>query len=136
MFTVLPRFTQSLVALKTLRLDLTYMTNKSLVPNFLLDCSRLEALDLTSYVFVPSRFERHVFTHLGKTLRSLKLHQHENSTGKRRRTVLDKTSLDLIAETCPRLRSLGLDLDCEPTVIFYHRDETRDWVSRKIHLLL
>ncbi|KAL9126853.1 MAG: hypothetical protein Q9217_004161 [Psora testacea] len=48
---VLPSFIPYLVALKHLRLDVHYMVNKQLVPDFLLRCDRLEVVDLTGYTF-------------------------------------------------------------------------------------
>lgn len=64
------------------------------------------------YHFSPSPFEQSIFGHLGKKLTSLRLHQREQEAGIGRRQVLDIAGLQILGQACPRLRSLGLDLEC------------------------
>lgn len=104
----LPSFLYETMNLRVLQLDLNCMFDKTPLMAFFSRCNHLEELDLTEYDFRPGPNERSVFSHLGKTLRKLRLHENEASDTPR--TTLGKEALDMLAETCPKLRALGLDL--------------------------
>lgn len=85
---------------------------------FLLKTSNLEVLDVAGPVSLKPERGDDLYSHLGKTLKSLRLHQHQSVEDVSdlendivsSRFVLGPRDIDLLAKACPRLRSLGTDL--------------------------
>lgn len=108
--------------LKTLELQLDNSAGRQNLPQMLQSCRRLETLELTidrslhhGRGSVVREWKRSQWTDLGKTLIKLKLHEtraldeeHSQYTVK---TELPYTTLEFIATECPKLRSLGIDLN-------------------------
>lgn len=74
---------------------------------FLHSCPALEDLDLTGFT---DQFEEGLFKHLGKTLITLRLHEHEVPSGLCQRRVLSDAEIRDLGRYCPKLRRLGLDI--------------------------
>ena len=109
----LPPGFSKLKFLRSLQLNISRTGIKEAISAFLLQCNCLETLDLTGYPFSPSQSEHQLFLHLGKTLKSLRLHRFGELLSLLDKPKLDISGLDLLAKTCPKLQALGLDLDCE-----------------------
>ena len=95
--------------IRSLRVDRCWSYHWFL-PNFkkfLYTCSGLEELDLTGFTAL---FDAELFEHLGKTLKALKLHEHEDPSGVCRRRVLSDTEIQVLGRSCGRLCHLGLDV--------------------------
>ena len=116
-----------LSSLRSLQLDVPPWQPNDLVKDFLLQCDRLEVLDMTGFDCIYPLDEGDLFSKLGKTLRLLRLHQHESYVSIFRRRILDDSRLALLAKQCPKLRSLGLDLECELKLAHVANN---DWVIR------
>ncbi|KAF2498906.1 hypothetical protein BU16DRAFT_536880 [Lophium mytilinum] len=88
--------------------------------------SNLEDLELWNGLPVmvsgDNETDRDLFGHLGRSLRSLTLHENEPGTlGPSPRSIISVASLRLLGETCPRLRSLAVDVpykDKEIAVVY------------------
>ncbi len=74
---------------------------------FLYSCTSLEELDLTGFTacFGPPLLE-----HLGKTVKTLRLHEYECEAGLQRRSVLSPEVISVLGVKCPYLEILGLDI--------------------------
>ena len=101
--------TARLKGLRSLRIDRCWSYDWLLEPfkSFLHTCLVLEELDLTGFTAQSDVF---LFQHLGKTLKRLRLHEHEDPSGICRRRVLSISEIEDLGRNCPRLRRLGLDV--------------------------
>lgn len=107
----LPHFVPDFAGLKSLRLRTTSHSNPVPLLVALQDCKKLESLDLTGFtgiICIADDF----WGNLGKTLTKLRLHEDEKRDGISTRHTLSVTDVGRIANYCPKLRSLGLDLAC------------------------
>lgn len=105
---ILPLFFSQMTNVRVLQLDLSGMFTNAPLITFLRRCNCLEELDLTDWQYWAVLIERSFFSHLGKTLRKLRLHQPEKFNTPR--STIEENDLDILVETCPKLRALGLDL--------------------------
>ena len=133
-YCVLPSFFDDMINVRVLQLHLAGIFNQAPLFAFLQRCNCLEELDLTDYDDFEtwtSPSARTVFSHLGKTLKKLRLHGSEPPDTPK--TYIGKKELGLLAEVCPRVTSLGLDLrqkDFREAEVDHETDATmHNWVS-------
>ncbi len=95
--------------LRSLRVDkgLSFDRLERTFKLFLHSCPALEDLDLTGFT---AQFDEGLFKHLGKTLTTLRLHEHEDPSGLCQRRVLSHAEIQDLGRYCCKLRRLGLDI--------------------------
>jgi hypothetical protein len=106
-----------LTGLRSLKLHLPFFScggilcsqqvNREHIKNFLLTCSRLSELGLLNITQVV---DEELFHHLGSSIKSLKLHDHEDFD---KRHVLDVNQLQQLGRYCPLIRKLSIDISYE-----------------------
>lgn len=74
---------------------------------FLFRCSSLEELDLTGGTVC---MDAQLLEHLGKSLKVLRLHEHESKLGLQRRRILSDEQIEALGVQCSNLDILGLDI--------------------------
>ena len=67
----------------------------------------IEDLDLTGATVC---MDAQLLDHLGKSLKSLRLHEFESELGPQRRPILSAEQVEALAIHCPNLEILGLDI--------------------------
>ncbi|PGH04439.1 hypothetical protein AJ79_07096 [Helicocarpus griseus UAMH5409] len=84
------------------------------IKEFLLGCDRLSELRLINCTVAA---DEQLFAHLGKSFRSLKLHEYEKKNQPdipfSTKTCLDRGSLKNLGKSCPLLRNLCIDVNHE-----------------------
>lgn len=75
--------------------------------DFLYRCYSIEELDLTGATVC---MEAQLLEHLGKSLKVLRLHEHELKLGPQRRQILSEQQIEALGVQCPNLDILGLDI--------------------------
>lgn len=116
----LPNLASQLTGLTSLRLRVGDDEDRGALWTFLHEqCHQLSVLDLTGCTAAINRNGAEIWKHLGKTLISLRIHEDEIPSAFRERPTLSPLQLGILATTCQRLRSLGLDLECpyRPTLL-------------------
>lgn len=74
---------------------------------------QLESLDMTGCIAtLNEEYFQDIWKHVARTLTSLRLHEPESRLGSQRRPILSRKVINIIAQHCRRLRSLGVDLEC------------------------
>ena len=122
----LPHPAVDFAGLKSLRLRTTDRSNPVALFVALKSCKKLESLDLTGFTVIVHRANDDFWESLGKTLTKLRVHEDEELDGISARHTLSVTDVGRIAKYCPKLRSLGLDLDCSG----------QEWVRSNFAVLL
>jgi hypothetical protein len=74
---------------------------------FLYRCNYVEELDLTG---ATACMDAQLLEHLGKSLKVLRLHEHESLLGPQRRRILSEEQIEALGVQCPNLDILGLDI--------------------------
>ena len=111
----LPNFVLDFAGLKSFKLRSADLNNHILLGVVLQGCKQLEELDLTGFIGRNRNlgrdptFEDEFWSSFGKNLTKLRLHEGKDPL----RDVLSFQSLGCIAKNCPKLRSLGIDLQCD-----------------------
>ena len=110
--TFLPSLASQLIGLRVLPLRIGLGELVSALWAFLVEqCLQLAVLDLTGCTAAINKSGEDLWGHLGKTLISLRIHEDERPRGTCCRPVLLRPQLRLIATCCPKIRSLGLDVE-------------------------
>lgn len=99
--------------LKSLILRWDSTGNRRLLKHILQNCQQLEVLDLTGFRRYVRDWRPSLWQRLGKTLVKLRLCEHREPDNREMTTILSDSIMSLIARECPKLRSLGFDLDCD-----------------------
>ena len=111
----LPGLAPQLTGLKSLQIRLKEggdETIRSALWSLLEQCNQLTCLDLTGCTADINVQQARLWEHLGKALVSLRIHQDEIPDAYLERPILSITTMEIIADNCQRLRSLGLDIEC------------------------
>lgn len=103
---VIPDFS----GLKSLKLRIENPGDSVLLGTVLQSCKRLESLDLSGPI--SNIAEKELWGSVGKTLTKLRLHEEEVLDRVSGSNLSSSTVMGCIAGHCRKLRSLGLDLDC------------------------
>lgn len=74
---------------------------------FLYRCNSIEELDLTG---ATACMGARLLKHLGRSLKVLRLHEHESLLGPQRRRVFSEEQIEALGVQCPNLDILGLDI--------------------------
>ena len=74
---------------------------------FLYRCNSIEELDLTGATVCMNA---QLLEHLGKSLKVLRLHEHESKLGPQRRRILSEEQIEALGVQCLKLDILGLDI--------------------------
>ncbi len=106
----LPRIASQLTNLKSLHLDIGKHYEYDFLISFLRTCGRLEVLDLTGYT-QHVEIEESLWRHLGKTLVKLRFREKRIFVDRRQTPNDAMKGLLTIARECPKLRSLGLEIE-------------------------
>lgn len=116
----------------TLELDSRYETADPSCPgppspagirDFLLSQMRLESLSIINGTDVVQSgqvaFSKELLGHLGNSLRSLKIHEREAGSHMitSERIILPPSSIQIIGEVCPHLRTLAIDVPSEDSLV-------------------
>ena len=121
-----PDLASQFTGLKILRICVEGHDESVHLAEFLQKCTQLESLDLTGFTNYVQSSSQTFWQNVGKTLIKLRLHEHEKRDIVGDRPVLSTTDLARIAEYSRKLRSLGLDLQCNG----------QEWVSLISHIVL
>ena len=115
----LPSVIPDISGLKSLKLRIDGSGDSLVLGTILQCCKRLEVLDLSGRI--SSIAEVELWNLVGTTLIKLRLHEEDFLNRVDENSVLYSTVMGYIAEHCHKLRSLGLDLECNG----------KEWVSCK-----
>ena len=121
-----PDLASQFTGLKILRICLEGQQKVEHLAEFLQNCTQLESLDLTGFTTYVQNSSPTFWQNVGKTLIKLRLHENEKPDMVEDRPVLSTTDLARIARYSRKLRSLGLDLQCNG----------QEWVSLISHIVL
>lgn len=121
-----PDLASQFTGLKILRICLEEQQESAHLAEFLQKCTHLESLDLTGFTTYVQSSSQTFWQNVGKTLIKLRLHEDEKRNIVGDRPVLSMTDLARIAKYSRKLRSLGLDLQCNG----------QEWVSLISHIVL
>ena len=101
----------SLDKLRALELRCQWNGNGDNLKELLQGCPQLKSLDLTGFRSCIRNWSPSLWRQLGRTLVKLRLCEDRRFAGTT--TILSDATMKLIAKECPKLRSLGFDLDCD-----------------------
>ncbi|KAF2245798.1 hypothetical protein BU26DRAFT_521354 [Trematosphaeria pertusa] len=110
--------------------------------DFLLSQNHLEVLSIINGTDVVQTSElaltETLFSHLGKSLEYLRIHEREMGLrwDRSTRIILSPSTIQVIGETCPRLRLLAIDAPWEDALLSNHLDCVRHHVAFIYHLQL
>ncbi|KAF2806745.1 uncharacterized protein BDZ99DRAFT_523316 [Mytilinidion resinicola] len=136
----------------TLRLDTSYLqVDKSCrrepdfdsIRSLLFSQFNLEYLELWNGLPViasgDEETDKDLFSHLGRSLRSLTLHENEpGNLGPSPRSIISVMALRLLGEACPRLRDLAIDVPYKDAELlkYLHCVSRSLWFIRNLELLV
>lgn len=108
---LVPEIHSRLDELKSLELVCQDGVGRAGLENLLRNCPSLETLNLTGFKRSVQDWGVFQWQSLGRTLMKLRLHEEGGPNGENATSMYPDSTMVLIARECPKLRSLGTDLD-------------------------